>query len=334
MTSGEVAEGSDPWDADGPRTLWALEQLVSDFVLPVVVYDLATRRGLFGNEAAASLIGTTRPMLQEMLRGDIADLVPPNQAKRISQGLDALVSGAVRSYVGDRTYRDLNGDTVNATHTVMRLDLCDAAPVAVAIATRQPSERLIAKTARPEAVAPVLATLDHEWRVDSVGPVLNGTLGLCPRQLVGERLLEHIHPDDRRALTATLRQNPQTKPRPQLVRLRASAGWSDVEVSAGPLCRHRPHRVGVLLAGASAPAGRSDSSSEQVGLGVPLTAHQREVVERLLLGESIATMAAGMHLSPSTVRNHLSAAYAKAGVHSQAELIAHVTGRLPASAHS
>ena len=52
-----------------------------------------------------------------------------------------------------------------------------------------------------------------------------------------------------------------------------------------------------------------------------LTARQVEVVTRLLRGQRVLTIARGMFLSPSTVRNHLSTIYRKVGVRSQAELL-------------
>jgi DNA-binding NarL/FixJ family response regulator len=41
-----------------------------------------------------------------------------------------------------------------------------------------------------------------------------------------------------------------------------------------------------------------------------------------LRGERVSTIAADLYLSASTIRNHLSAIFAKAGVHSQTELLA------------
>jgi|tagenome__1003787_1003787.scaffolds.fasta_scaffold20979323_2 DNA-binding CsgD family transcriptional regulator len=52
-----------------------------------------------------------------------------------------------------------------------------------------------------------------------------------------------------------------------------------------------------------------------------LTDRQGEILRRLLDGDRVTTMSRGMHLSASTIRNHLSALYRKVGVHSQAELI-------------
>lgn len=58
--------------------------------------------------------------------------------------------------------------------------------------------------------------------------------------------------------------------------------------------------------------------------GDELSARQTEIVCRLIAGESVPDIARAMFLSPSTVRNHLSAIYRKFGVHSQSELLASI----------
>jgi DNA-binding CsgD family transcriptional regulator len=52
-----------------------------------------------------------------------------------------------------------------------------------------------------------------------------------------------------------------------------------------------------------------------------LTTRQREIVARLAAGERVKEIAREMYLSPSTVRNHLTAVFRRFGVHSQLELI-------------
>jgi DNA-binding CsgD family transcriptional regulator len=52
-----------------------------------------------------------------------------------------------------------------------------------------------------------------------------------------------------------------------------------------------------------------------------LSKRQSEIVARLVRGERVPSIARSMFLSQSTVRNHLSAVYAKFQVHSQQELI-------------
>jgi DNA-binding NarL/FixJ family response regulator len=61
---------------------------------------------------------------------------------------------------------------------------------------------------------------------------------------------------------------------------------------------------------------------ERVRRLAQLSGRQREIVTRLLAGERVPQIAREMYLSPSTVRNHLSAVFRRFGVHSQVELIA------------
>jgi len=52
-----------------------------------------------------------------------------------------------------------------------------------------------------------------------------------------------------------------------------------------------------------------------------LSPREVEIVNRMLRGERVATIARALCLSASTVRNHLSSVYRKLGIHSQTELI-------------
>lgn len=66
---------------------------------------------------------------------------------------------------------------------------------------------------------------------------------------------------------------------------------------------------------------------------VALTARQWQVLDRILRGERVSTIAQAMFLSQSTIRNYLSAIFRAFGVHSQAELIERLrAARSPASA--
>jgi DNA-binding NarL/FixJ family response regulator len=52
-----------------------------------------------------------------------------------------------------------------------------------------------------------------------------------------------------------------------------------------------------------------------------LSARELEIVTRLMNGDRVPAIAEALFLSPSTVRNHLSAVFRKLGVASQQELI-------------
>lgn len=64
------------------------------------------------------------------------------------------------------------------------------------------------------------------------------------------------------------------------------------------------------LPGPSDPTGLDD-----------LTPRQSEVLNRLLQGQRVLSIASELYLNPSTVRNHLAAIFRKFGVHSQTELL-------------
>jgi DNA-binding CsgD family transcriptional regulator len=59
---------------------------------------------------------------------------------------------------------------------------------------------------------------------------------------------------------------------------------------------------------------------------VTLTPREREVVRRVALGETTARIAAGLFLSPATVRTHIGNAMAKVNAHTRAQLVAIMLG--------
>ena len=59
-----------------------------------------------------------------------------------------------------------------------------------------------------------------------------------------------------------------------------------------------------------------------------LTRREREVVDCLLQGERVVSMAERLGVSSHTVRNHLKSIFRKLDVHSQADLVRHVRGRV------
>jgi DNA-binding NarL/FixJ family response regulator len=52
-----------------------------------------------------------------------------------------------------------------------------------------------------------------------------------------------------------------------------------------------------------------------------LSDRQAAIIDRLLAGARVSTIARDLHLSQGTVRNHLVALFRRYGVHSQAELV-------------
>src|SRR5205823_3341168 len=135
------------------------------------------------------------------------------------------------------------------------------------------------------------------------------------------------------------------------VQLRGESGWRHFVALVAPLCEHTPPRLGLAVAAVDSAKEGPDSRTRELeqhlwriasevlasplvrastalaegahaGRFPELTPQQWEITMRLLNGERVPQIAKGLHLSQSTVRNHLSAVFRRFDVHSQGELIA------------
>jgi len=132
---------------------------------------------------------------------------------------------------------------------------------------------------------------------------------------------------------------------------RADGSWAQVGLLTAP-CPEGTARIAFAILGSPDPAAASATGrvaelelrlrrigaevraagliDKVAGLPAPsdhaqlaeLTSRQWEILSRLLRGQRVGSIAAALYLSPSTVRNHLSAIFRRFAVHSQSELIA------------
>jgi DNA-binding NarL/FixJ family response regulator len=111
--------------------------------------------------------------------------------------------------------------------------------------------------------------------------------------------------------------------------LRAGAsGYLLKTASPGDLCAavravsagHRVLDPRVPLAALPRARGRIPGPS-------PLSLREIQVVQEIVGGRDVMSIASTLHLSPHTVRNHLKSAYRKLGVHSQTEAAVHALRR-------
>jgi DNA-binding CsgD family transcriptional regulator len=102
---------------------------------------------------------------------------------------------------------------------------------------------------------------------------------------------------------------------------RAGAFPDGSEIRASKLEQHL-WRIGleVQAAGLLPLVGETPSADLVLDL-IELSSRQREIVAKLVAGKRVPEIASDMYLSPSTIRNHLTAVFRKFGVHSQVELI-------------
>lgn len=90
-------------------------------------------------------------------------------------------------------------------------------------------------------------------------------------------------------------------------------------VPVGP-DRSRPGATAEVTIPSAGPAGRLERRDglERGGVdGIPLTAKERQVLARLVMGDSNAEIAGALYVSPATVKTHLAHIYAKLGVRSR-----------------
>jgi DNA-binding CsgD family transcriptional regulator len=117
--------------------------------------------------------------------------------------------------------------------------------------------------------------------------------------------------------------------------LASPAGWLVVLVRMDPPASAREAELeghlwriaaeleasGILMHAGATPGLSIARISEAAGL----SPRQWEVLRRIVAGQRVAAIASDLYLSPSTVRNHLSAIFQRFGVHSQAALLARLT---------
>lgn len=193
----------------------------------------------------------------------------------------------------------------------------------------------------------VLGALDHDWRFTDLSVDAVDRLGWPSGQERRVRVLDIVHPSDVPVVLALLGRVAVGKDATTIyVRVKGPAEeWLPACISVSALYTEALPRFGIAMTFVGEGRGRhlervddleeelwllttdvrarltnvvSDADSPEVS---GLTERQKEIVRRLLDGQRVQGIARALSLSPSTVRNHLSAAYQKLGVNSQSELI-------------
>jgi len=210
-------------------------------------------------------------------------------------------------------------------------------------------------------VRTLIAVTDHDWSIRHASAEAKAVLGVNPRNVIGTPFLALVHPDDLPSVLFAI-TDAITSKRASVLKARLGTSnrrWRDTTFSVTALCDHSPPRLCILatlgLPATQAAPGRSDAPriarTEQleqtlwrIALEVraatsapqvcdllddstaeklqQLSTRQWEIVSRLRRGEPPSKIAANLYVSPSTVRNQLSAIYRKLGVHSQVEMLA------------
>ena len=332
------------------------ERAVGACDFAVLVWELPEGIVALANDAASTLFDTA---LTELLGTKNVDLIGPRGA--VESAFAALSSRAVDVLRGERhiqTHPELI--RVQVWNRVVEMDRALAA-VALYIPTGELGRLGRDPSAPWRDLAPVaVGTADVGWRINAMSSDLRDITGMEASDCVGATLLDLVHPDDAAHLLDHRHTNHAIPRSHCHVRFRHRAGrWTDVCVLVAPLSQENPNQVAFALLGLPhVPTGATAGRVAELELrlrhiatevraagvldeieGMPatsdhpqlseLTGRQWEILSRLIRGQRVPTIARELFISPSTVRNHLGAIYARFEVHSQAELL-EVLRRAPA----
>ncbi|HTD51048.1 MAG TPA: LuxR C-terminal-related transcriptional regulator [Acidimicrobiia bacterium] len=310
--------------------------------MPVALWNLVSWRFVELSARAAAVLGI------DPTAGDVDFRTVVVDAETARRGVEALRTGIFDGYQARRSLRRSDGTLIEKLVWVRVVDDDRTLALVIFIEPNAGSE----SGADSDAA---VGMLDTGRCIQQISSDVTGLLGYLPEACVGVFLDSLVHPSDVGALLAVFSRVTSDDTNISInVRVRAADGsWRPVHLTLGPTAGEttpfgfaavRDERITVDAAGAEADrvaqleqhltriareveaaglfglAGQIPNPERVPGLS-ELTSRQWQILTRLLQGERVPTIARGMYLSPSTVRNHLSEIYKKLGVHSQAELI-------------
>jgi DNA-binding CsgD family transcriptional regulator len=313
----------------------AIARLLEQFAFPLLIADLDTRTFVDANYAAYELLVRDPDSLKGI---PVTDVVGESDLSAVETLMSLLASRALEAYHAVRHLRTGDGReiTVNLWVRVARVDGRNLA----LIVAKQGDARVPWRLTQGWVTIAGMVT-DHDWTIEMVSSDIETIVGLIPESYKGRSLLGLLQPlDVQNFMSAIGRITTDGGGATLRVHLRnGKGGWQDVLLLVVALCQHSPPRLGLAVTnperetGAASPSHRDLAARGGDVLGgvdrfqfsTPtsrFSARQSEIVTRLLRGEQVQDIAHALCLSPSTVRNHLTAVYRKLGVHSQAELLA------------
>jgi DNA-binding CsgD family transcriptional regulator/PAS domain-containing protein len=340
-----------------------LQWVIDRSPVPILAFHLPDQRIRAANSAVAVLTGFSQSALVGQSPGGVWE---GTDGQRSHAALSDMDLGVVDSYLAHGLLRTTSGPLPVAIWA-RRVETVGESIALVVIVpeTEARSATRSIRSALGTDASDIVGMMSVQGRIESVYPEGASVLGWDKAEVVGVDLGSLVHPDDIADLKDMIEDSAQTANGAVVnVRMRhATRGWTEtrclffpvakvtlgamafvVEESHGDLAGPDTERIAslerhLLRFAAELHAGGWNEShplavdASHFAALDQLPRRQRQIVDRLLRGEGISSIAASMFISPSTVRNHLSHVYAVFGVHGQSELLARLRSRSDAPAH-
>lgn len=303
---------------------------------------------LLANPATAEIVG--RP-LDQIIGSNALEFVEPDY--KIELAKQILSVGVVDAYRARRRLRGKDDDVLYVWTRAIKVDE-ERLAISVLSLGRDLAGLGGSGIESPfgATVAVAVGMVDRNWEIQIVSSDLKEIAGVEATEARGKSLLELIDLADARRVRDAERHGPgkpialhgvrlrepnksvhdvclligEPRPGTDRVRVFGLVGWPRSEKPARTArereLEDRLRRISaeVRAAGLIEILGHIEGV-EPSQLGDELTTRQLEIVEMLLHGARVSTIARTLYISPSTVRNHLSTIYRHFNVHSQAELL-------------
>jgi putative two-component system response regulator len=322
--------------------------------IPLALVELSTRRLVAANAAFALLAGLDASGING---ADVLELSVAEERSVAEWVLTGMASGVIDSchLRGQLRRGDGSELAVQAWLGPCRGAESDDRALLAVVVGAQWSARAVPAALETAASRVMFGSVDHDWRWREMSTDAAELFGWEPERFNGGPLLGMVHHDDVPQLLLALgRSSADRGTAVTRVRVRGRDNeWTMVQCEVSPLCRHVPPRLAVAFRPVTSRP-QQEAVPQRVSrleqhlwrialeaqaagvsrLGTPtegwwahptlreLSPKQLDIVVRILQGAGALDIAHELSLSPSTVRNHLTAVYRKFGVHSRGQLLA------------
>jgi len=327
-------------------------QAIKDLPFPVLVLVLPSRRIHAANQPVAEIFAVS---VADLIGRRNSEVVEFEDEQAMAQAVAAVSDRTIEGYRAWRRITARDGVVREGDIWCRAIELDGVVYAVYILALHEPGATAVPVLPVNPLGPLVVGTTDADWLVERVSVEICELCGCDWHSLIGRPLLSRIHPDDigrllRATQSAALNQtvtcrmvhfrhgDGQWMPVGFLVTRFSDGGGSHiafgmvaadvVDTSSPPQDRvadlqRRLHNIAVELRAAGV---MDDAQSLLTAEDHPklneLSSRQWEILVRLRRGDRVPTIAAELHLSQATVRNHLATIFSVFDVHSQAELLA------------